>query len=674
MSTASVDLLDLQEGAEGGGRVSDHATDRAVASDRKQPDMGSISSAGSADDEGDLLGLIPEKSAACDHHADGMKSSALVFERISEEERGSSDSSEKAEKGSPDRDKGSTGSRDQESDEESSKSSKRSCPESEKGNSPATQPHAALPAEGLASGRPSLTRMTAITSSTITKDTDHLRDVPIVEEARVREGMHTILHSFSTSEDPFKSSNSRPNLVTQSSLPVAPPTTASSSTSATNTYSLAQLSPSKVKLLLPVKPAPERLLPIGPRREPSPKPVLLRSLSGHESKSNDARYSPVERLLPIGPPRDRSKSPGGHYKKVMSPTSEGADMGLFFDPLPTCKPPPKPPRLHQLQETEAIAPLEADVVVKQVTTSTPVAAKTTGKDPIDPPNDGKSKGQDERQEKQEKGKVSEAPSGKASHKPHETIADGKEDGQPLSSEKTVRQQMPEPKKKEKKTKRKKEGRDSADGNKSQSVKETKKKSLKQESEKTRQATLESLGHSISLDMDNLSEAGQKPGVGRAGDESRPRQYKQRRQQRRAESQQRSLDNKSVTGSCGGVAAGVQRRARKSETTTTAAATTATTPGKRASVSQASMIGDRSGTSVVGEEGGMRCGKCSNVIEEFSEEEMGMCMVILRTYVHREPGMAAPMLPEMLKLVARFTSYFPNAWQYERFVRRCSHFP
>jgi len=159
-------------------------------------------------------------------------------------------------------------------------------------------------------------------------------------------------------------------------------------------------------------------------------------------------------------------------------------------------------------------------------------------------------------------------------------------------------------------------------------------------------------------MDNLSEAGQKP---------TGRQYKQRRQQRREAQQQRSLDNKSVSGSCGGVAAGVQRRARKAEST---AATTAASC-KRASVSQTSIAGERCGTAAgyANDEGviNQRCAKCSNVIEEFSEEEIGMCIVILRTYVHRESGMAAPLLPDMLKLVARFTSYFPNAWQYERSV-------
>ena len=611
MSAASVDLLDLPDGLTAeGGRVPDPAV-----SDRKQPDTGSLSSAGSADDEGDLLELIPEKSgsAASDHHPDGMKSAPLLFERISEEEKGSSDASSQ-EKGS---DKGSTGS--QESDEESSK---RSSAERESAPSPSNRP----PAVGPKSTRPCLTRMTAVHSSIksskksciketaakadIEETAAPFEDVEAEEKARVREGMHTILKSFSGPADPFAATTPQP------AAPLTP-----------QPGSLAQVSPAKVQRLLPVKPAPERLLPIGPPREPSPKPVLLKSHAAHDTR--DPAVTPVERLLPIGPPRDRSKSPAGAYKKLVSPAAT-PECGLFFDPLPTCQPPPKPPRLHQRQQAEVIIPIESDVVKHEKS----------------PPDEGKAGDNlagaaddaGAQKDKQEEAGGGEARAGKP--------AEGKE----VSSE-----SQSEVKKKEKK-KRTKEGKKSG---------ESRKKALKQDA--SRQATLESLGHSISLDMDNLSEAGQKP----AG-----RQYKQRRQQRREaqQSQSRSLDNKSVSGSCGGVAAGVQRRARKAENTTAgnAATATANTSGKRTSVSQASIAGERSGggTAAAGSDEGVinqRCAKCSNVIEEFSEEEIGMCIVILRTYVHRESGMAAPLLPEMLKLVARFTSYFPNAWQYERSV-------
>ena len=44
----------------------------------------------------------------------------------------------------------------------------------------------------------------------------------------------------------------------------------------------------------------------------------------------------------------------------------------------------------------------------------------------------------------------------------------------------------------------------------------------------------------------------------------------------------------------------------------------------------------------------RCSKCNAPFEEFSEEELGMCVIILSTFIHREPTLAATMLPEILR--------------------------
>lgn len=44
----------------------------------------------------------------------------------------------------------------------------------------------------------------------------------------------------------------------------------------------------------------------------------------------------------------------------------------------------------------------------------------------------------------------------------------------------------------------------------------------------------------------------------------------------------------------------------------------------------------------------RCPKCNAPFEEFSEEELGLCIVIISTFVHREPALAASMLPEILR--------------------------
>jgi hypothetical protein len=47
----------------------------------------------------------------------------------------------------------------------------------------------------------------------------------------------------------------------------------------------------------------------------------------------------------------------------------------------------------------------------------------------------------------------------------------------------------------------------------------------------------------------------------------------------------------------------------------------------------------------------RCSECGTVKEEYSDEELGLCIVILGTFVHREPALAAPLLPEILSVVA-----------------------
>ena len=53
----------------------------------------------------------------------------------------------------------------------------------------------------------------------------------------------------------------------------------------------------------------------------------------------------------------------------------------------------------------------------------------------------------------------------------------------------------------------------------------------------------------------------------------------------------------------------------------------------------------------------RCSKCNAPFEEFSEEELGLCIVIISTFVHREPALAATMLPEILRCNAEYFFYF-----------------
>lgn len=48
----------------------------------------------------------------------------------------------------------------------------------------------------------------------------------------------------------------------------------------------------------------------------------------------------------------------------------------------------------------------------------------------------------------------------------------------------------------------------------------------------------------------------------------------------------------------------------------------------------------------------RCSDCGAHIEEYTDEEIGILIVILGTFIHREPAMAAPFLPEILTMTSR----------------------
>ncbi|KAK5639447.1 hypothetical protein RI129_011939 [Pyrocoelia pectoralis] len=60
----------------------------------------------------------------------------------------------------------------------------------------------------------------------------------------------------------------------------------------------------------------------------------------------------------------------------------------------------------------------------------------------------------------------------------------------------------------------------------------------------------------------------------------------------------------------------------------------------------------------------RCSECGMVKEEYSDEEIGLCIVTLGTFIHREPSLAAPMLPEILNIVAKVTTNAMYPWQNE----------
>ncbi|XP_046804235.1 protein unc-79 homolog isoform X8 [Lucilia cuprina] len=60
----------------------------------------------------------------------------------------------------------------------------------------------------------------------------------------------------------------------------------------------------------------------------------------------------------------------------------------------------------------------------------------------------------------------------------------------------------------------------------------------------------------------------------------------------------------------------------------------------------------------------RCSECGALIEEYTDEEIGLLIVILGTFIHREPSMAAPFLPEILTITSKISSTCTYAWQGE----------
>ncbi|XP_061729504.1 protein unc-79 homolog isoform X3 [Cydia pomonella] len=64
----------------------------------------------------------------------------------------------------------------------------------------------------------------------------------------------------------------------------------------------------------------------------------------------------------------------------------------------------------------------------------------------------------------------------------------------------------------------------------------------------------------------------------------------------------------------------------------------------------------------------RCAECGTAVEQYSDEELGLCVIILATFVHREPCAAAGMLPALLHNVSRVVQLGNYAWQTETNTR------
>ena len=48
----------------------------------------------------------------------------------------------------------------------------------------------------------------------------------------------------------------------------------------------------------------------------------------------------------------------------------------------------------------------------------------------------------------------------------------------------------------------------------------------------------------------------------------------------------------------------------------------------------------------------RCTDCGVLLEEYDDDTISLAIVVLSTLVHRDPELAAPLLLEMLQVVAR----------------------
>ncbi|CAH2054946.1 unnamed protein product, partial [Iphiclides podalirius] len=64
----------------------------------------------------------------------------------------------------------------------------------------------------------------------------------------------------------------------------------------------------------------------------------------------------------------------------------------------------------------------------------------------------------------------------------------------------------------------------------------------------------------------------------------------------------------------------------------------------------------------------RCAECGTALEQYSDEELGLCVIVLATFVHREPAAAAAMLPAFLHSVSRVVQLGNYSWQAETNTR------
>ncbi|XP_060806027.1 protein unc-79 homolog [Amyelois transitella] len=64
----------------------------------------------------------------------------------------------------------------------------------------------------------------------------------------------------------------------------------------------------------------------------------------------------------------------------------------------------------------------------------------------------------------------------------------------------------------------------------------------------------------------------------------------------------------------------------------------------------------------------RCAECGCAVEQCSDEELGLCVIVLATFIHREPAAAAGMLPALLQSVSRVVQLGQYSWQVDTNTR------
>ncbi|KAG7309008.1 hypothetical protein JYU34_004871 [Plutella xylostella] len=64
----------------------------------------------------------------------------------------------------------------------------------------------------------------------------------------------------------------------------------------------------------------------------------------------------------------------------------------------------------------------------------------------------------------------------------------------------------------------------------------------------------------------------------------------------------------------------------------------------------------------------RCAECGQAAEQYSDSELGLCVIVVACFVHRSPAAAAPLLPPILHNVSRIVQMGNYLWQSESTTR------